>query len=103
MLAQKLLAAGKHVHVHDPEAVKNFLAIVPGVKSGERDAIARVASVIVIMTEWDEYRTLTTEDLAALRGKTLVDCRNILARNVELEKLKAHGVCYVGLGIPAIK
>jgi UDPglucose 6-dehydrogenase len=98
-LAQALLADGKKVLVHDPKATEAFLKEVPGVTVAELQEILSKADVVAIITEWDEYRTLSDDELKLLQGKTIVDCRNILARDVELEKMREYKIHYVGLGV----
>jgi UDPglucose 6-dehydrogenase len=98
-LIRALLADKRRVLVHDPAATKNFCSLVPGTEPSDKEAMLAEADILVIMTEWDDYRTLSEEELAMLKGKTVVDCRNILARTVELDKLHAAGVRYVGLGV----
>lgn len=98
-VAKQLLKAQNTVLVHDPQATKNFLKEVPQVTPQDRLEMLQQAGVLVIMTEWDEYRTLSGEELQALKGKTIVDARNILARPAELDKLKEHDIAYVGVGV----
>jgi DNA-binding transcriptional LysR family regulator len=50
---------------------------------------------VVILTEWDEYRTLDLADLAqVMRGRDLLDYRNI----IDAERAAAMGLNYQGLG-----
>jgi UDPglucose 6-dehydrogenase len=56
------------------------------------------ADVVVIITEWQEFRALDLNRMAGLvRGKVLVDLRNILPR-VDVE---AAGFVHHGVGIAA--
>jgi UDPglucose 6-dehydrogenase len=50
---------------------------------------------LVVLTEWDEYRTLDLQQVAeTMRGKALLDFRNIIDR----ERAAAVGLSYQGLG-----
>jgi UDPglucose 6-dehydrogenase len=50
---------------------------------------------LVIVTEWDEFRALDLERIAAsLRGKVLVDLRNVYDRS----EAEAAGLVYYGIG-----
>jgi UDPglucose 6-dehydrogenase len=59
------------------------------------EAVADGADVLVIVTEWDEFRALDLGDLAKrMRGRMLVDLRNIY------DKAEANeaGLDYQGIG-----
>jgi UDPglucose 6-dehydrogenase len=50
---------------------------------------------VVIVTEWDEFRALDLETLAArMRGKTLIDLRNVW----DPHEAERAGLKYVGIG-----
>ena len=56
---------------------------------------AEGADAVVIVTEWDEFRALDLDRLAAsLRGKILVDLRNVYDRS----EAEAAGLTYYGIG-----
>ena len=58
-------------------------------------AAADDADALVIVTEWDEFRALDLEKLAgAMRGKVLVDLRNVYDR----EDAEKAGLTYFGVG-----
>jgi UDPglucose 6-dehydrogenase len=49
----------------------------------------------VIVTEWDEFRALDLDRIAAaLRGKVLVDLRNVYDR----QEAEEAGLAYYGIG-----
>ena len=53
------------------------------------------ADALVIVTEWDEFRALDLDELAqSMRGKTLVDLRNVYDR----EDAEQAGLDYLGVG-----
>jgi len=93
---ERLLASGSRIKAHDPT--------VPGPKPGlpvgievctDPYAVCEGADVLVVLTEWDEYRWLDPKkvlDLAA--GPAVVDGRNMLDRN-EWTRL---GFNYQGIG-----
>ena len=76
-----LIGAGATVRVCDPEGRKEGEALLPGVTWHE-DAYetAKEADALVVITEWNQFRGLDLTRLAqSMRGKTLVDLRNIYA------------------------
>ena len=61
----------------------------------DAEAAAKGADALVIVTEWDEFRALDLSALAALmRGKTLVDLRNVY----EKTEAERAGLRYLGVG-----
>ena len=57
------------------------------------------SDVLVLATEWPEFRTPDIEELAKrMRGRLVLDGRNVL----DAELLRAHGFDYVGIGVPAV-
>ena len=53
------------------------------------------ADALVIVTEWDEFRALDLEKIAgSLRGKVLVDLRNVYDR----QEAEEAGLTYFGVG-----
>ena len=58
-------------------------------------AAAQDVDALVIVTEWDEFRALDLDQLArAMRGKALIDLRNVYDR-VEAERA---GLLHFGVG-----
>ena len=58
-------------------------------------AAAEGADALVIVTEWDEFRALDLDRLAArMRGKALVDLRNVYDR----DEAERAGLIYFGVG-----
>lgn len=95
-LAAGLLERGAIVRAFDPAAMANARHIMPDVAYVE-DAYeaARGAHVLVLVTEWNEFRRL---DVARIRELMLepvfVDLRNVYQPG-DFEKF---GFCYVGVG-----
>ena len=58
-------------------------------------AAAEGADALVIVTEWDEFRALDLDRIAGLlRGKMLVDLRNVYDRG----EAEEAGLTYYGVG-----
>jgi UDPglucose 6-dehydrogenase len=93
---ERLLASGSRIKAHDP----TVSGPKPGLPAGievctDPYAVCEGADVLVVLTEWDEYRWLDPKkvlDLAA--GPAVVDGRNMLDRN-EWTRL---GFNYQGIG-----
>ena len=95
-VAVRLKGLGADVVATDPEAIEPARRLHPQLvftKSIE-DAL-RDADVVVLVTEWLEFRDLVPADVAELvKGKTIIDGRNCL----DPEAWRAAGFNYVGLG-----
>jgi UDPglucose 6-dehydrogenase len=92
-----LVGAGARVRVSDPQGQHEGEALLPGVKWVENPyQAANDADLVVLLTEWNEFRGL---DLAKLARKMAVpqmaDLRNIYDRD---EVLEAGFTAYVGVG-----
>jgi UDPglucose 6-dehydrogenase len=95
-LVKALAAQGAEVSAFDPVARQQAEQIFSGITFAE-DAYAAAdgADALVIVTEWDEFRALDLERITAiLRGKVLVDLRNVYDR-AEAEEA---GLTYYGIG-----
>ncbi|MEM8791653.1 MAG: UDP-glucose/GDP-mannose dehydrogenase family protein [Pseudomonadota bacterium] len=91
-----LIGAGAEVRVVDPEGRKEGEGLLPGVTWVE-DAYdaAHEADAVVVLTEWNQFRGLDLTRLAqSMRGKVLVDLRNIYAP----EDARDAGLDYVSVG-----
>ncbi|HVI28039.1 UDP-glucose/GDP-mannose dehydrogenase family protein [Hansschlegelia sp.] len=93
-----LEAAGAVVSAYDPEATEQARSQLPNVVYA-RNAYEALdgADVLVLLTEWDEFRAL---DLArvkrVLREPIVVDLRNVYRP----EEMQRHGFVYYGIGRP---
>lgn len=78
-IAQTLIDAGADVSAYDPEGMAIAAEIMPEVTMTESSyEAASDADAVVIVTEWDAFRALNLEKLAAtMAGNVLVDLRNI--------------------------
>jgi UDPglucose 6-dehydrogenase len=98
-IVPKLIEAGLDVHLHDPQphGAKRLLPDAQWHASALE--ATEDADVTVVLTEWDEYRTLDLAELRrAMRGQALLDFRNIIDR----ERAAAVGLIYQGLGRSAL-
>jgi UDPglucose 6-dehydrogenase len=91
-LIQGLQAKGASVVAYDPVAAEQAAASLSDVEFTDDPYDA---DAVVIVTEWDEFRALDLATLAqAMRGRTLVDLRNVYDRH-EAERA---GLDYYGVG-----
>src|SRR5690242_6853249 len=95
-LINGLLQKGAEVSAFDPVAREQAEKIFDGITfAPDAYAAANGADALVIVTEWDEFRALDLDKLAgAMRGKVLVDLRNIYPR----EEAEEAGLAYFGVG-----
>ncbi len=92
-----LIGGGAKVRVVDPQGKSEGEALLPGVDwCDDPYAAAKGADVLVLLTEWNEFRALNLGDLAqAMNIPRMVDLRNIYS---ESTTLKAGFATYVGVG-----
>lgn len=95
-VAQTLSAQGAHVVVHDPVAVPNARRARPDLCYAESTmAACRGADVVLLLTEWTEFRTVDPDVLGTVvAGRRVVDGRNVL----DAERWRAAGWTYRALG-----
>lgn len=92
-----LVGGGARVRVVDPQGKHDGEALLPGVKWVETPyQAAQSAHLVVILTEWNEFRAM---DLTVLAKKMdlprMADLRNVYS---EAEALEAGFETYVGIG-----
>ena len=95
-LVNALVERGAEVSAYDPVAREQAEKMLSGIAFAD-DAYraADGADALVIVTEWDEFRALDLDKLAAtMRGKVLVDLRNVYDR----EDAEKAGLTYYGVG-----
>ncbi len=91
----RLLEQGAFVQAFDPT-----VSSVEGLPSGTTVALSPTdacvgADVLVVLTEWDEFRWQDPEALAVgMKGQAVVDARNLLDR----AHWQRHGFDYQGIG-----
>ncbi len=95
-LINALVERGAEVRAFDPVAREQAEKIFTGIQfAPDAYEAADGADALVIVTEWDEFRALDLEKIAeSLRGKVLVDLRNVYDRD-EAEEV---GLEYYGVG-----
>jgi UDPglucose 6-dehydrogenase len=95
-LINAMVERGVNVAAFDPVARHQAEQVFSNIDfAADAYAAAKDADVVVIVTEWDEFRALDLEALAAsMRGKILVDLRNVYDR----EEAKRAGLAYHGIG-----
>jgi UDPglucose 6-dehydrogenase len=94
VLVERLLAEGAEVRTWDP--VADARGLLRGVEfcAGVLDAVTG-ADAAVIVTEWDELRSLPSEEVRrAMRRPVIVDGRNLL----DPEQARLAGFVYEGIG-----
>lgn len=87
------------MRAYDPEGVEQARAMLEGVTFVEGPyAAIEDADAVVIVTEWDEFRALDLNRVAALlRTPVMIDLRNIYTA----EEAARAGLSLVGVGKPA--
>ena len=95
-LIEGLLERGAEVSAFDPVAREQAERVLNGIEfAPDAYSAAADADALVIVTEWDEFRAIDLEALAkAMRGKVLVDLRNVYDR----EEAAEAGLAYYGVG-----
>ncbi len=95
-LINALVERGATVSAFDPVARHQAEKVLGAIEFAD-DAYraAADADVLVMVTEWDEFRALDLDKIAAsMRGKILVDLRNVYDR----EEAEEAGLTYHGVG-----
>jgi UDPglucose 6-dehydrogenase len=97
-VANQIQLEGANVTVYDPKAMDNSRKAFPTLNYAfsSVDACAG-ADAVLVLTEWDEFRKMQPEELAAVtRSKRIIDARNCLDPHV----WRAAGWTYRGFGRP---
>lgn len=95
-VAPALLAAGARVRAYDPEGMEEAAKLLDGVDfvSGAYAAVEG-ADVVVILTEWDQFRALDLDRIKLLMNQpVMVDLRNVYRP----DDLRARGFRYASIG-----
>ena len=91
-----LLAAGATVQAYDPEGMHEAAKLLDGVvfRDGPYDAVEG-ADVVVILTEWDQFRALDLDRVKLLlKQPVMVDLRNVYRP----DDMRARGFRYTSIG-----
>jgi len=95
-IAPALMAMGATVQAFDPEGMHEAARLLDGVvfRDGPYEAITG-ADVVVILTEWDQFRALDLDRIKLLmRQAIMVDLRNVYRP----EDVRARGFRYTSIG-----
>jgi UDPglucose 6-dehydrogenase len=98
-VAIRLRGLGAWVTITDPEAIPNAERLHPQLNYvADRDEALRGADVVVVVTEWDEYRRELSPSHAGtlVTDKVIIDGRNCL----DAAAWRAEGWTYYGMGRP---
>jgi UDPglucose 6-dehydrogenase len=96
LIVPMLQERGATISVCDPQGRRQAVPLLPDVTwcDGADDA-AQGADVLVIVTEWNEFRALDLEGIKSrMTGNTIVDLRNVL----DPETVSGFGIGYTGIG-----
>jgi UDPglucose 6-dehydrogenase len=95
-LINALVGRGAEVSAFDPVAREQAEKIFTDIEfASDAYEAAAGADALVIVTEWDEFRALDLDKIAeVLRGKVLVDLRNVYDR----DEAEEAGLAYYGIG-----
>jgi UDPglucose 6-dehydrogenase len=97
-VAAALSNAGAEVVVHDPKALANAARVFPRlVYQGDLDAALAGSDLVILGTEWREYRELNPTHAATLVAHPrIIDARNVL----DPTAWRTAGWTYRALGRP---
>ena len=100
-LVNALVERGAEVSAFDPVAREQAEKVFSGIEfASDAYAAAAGADVLVIVTEWDEFRALDLEKVAeSLRGKVLVALRNVY----DPAEVAEAGLAHFGIGRGAVE
>jgi UDPglucose 6-dehydrogenase len=93
-----LVKAGAKVQAYDPAGMEEAKPLLPGIDCrSSADSALEGADVLVILTEWNEFRALDSQRVKSLmRGRIVVDLRNVL----DPADMVAAGFQYHSVGRP---
>ncbi len=97
VVIQKLVERGASVIAHDPQAMNNAKEIFgDSIEYADNEyKVMNDADAIVILTEWNQYRSLDLEMATKLmKGRVILDTRNLL----DIAKALSLGFDYEGVG-----
>jgi UDPglucose 6-dehydrogenase len=95
-VAGQIQLQGASVSVYDPKAIDNSRKVFPTLNYAVSMLDAcRGADVVLVLTEWDEFRKMQPDELAEVtRSKCIIDARNCL----EPQLWRDAGWTYRGFG-----
>jgi UDPglucose 6-dehydrogenase len=98
-IAQELLAEGANIRAYDPAALEEARRTCPAlVACRDTYDAAQGADALILMTEWNQFRTLDFDRLkTVMRQPILLDLRNVY----DPERIAAKGFTHISVGRPA--
>jgi UDPglucose 6-dehydrogenase len=98
-IAQALMKQGARVRAYDPAALEEACQIMPDlVPCKDAYEAAQGAEALILMTEWNQFRTLDFDRLkTALRQSIFFDLRNVY----EPDRIAAYGFRHISVGRPS--
>ncbi len=96
-IISRLAEEGAHIRAFDPVGMDHARGMLPGSVSFCTDAYdaAKDADVLVVVTEWNDFRALSPERLReTMRGTLIMDLRNVF----DPRAMAAAGLEYRGIG-----
>lgn len=94
-VARRLSEEGATLRAYDPKAAANSVLIDSMTRVDSVIEAAKGASLMVVLTEWDEFRWLNFDEIGeALEKRIVLDTRNIL----DPVALRRRGWIYEGVG-----
>jgi UDPglucose 6-dehydrogenase len=96
IVVNNLLEEGAKIKAYDPIAMNNAKRILKNVDfQSDSYSVARGSELLIIMTEWNEFRQLDLEKIKkSMKTPILLDGRNIY----DSAELKEMGFVYTGVG-----
>lgn len=96
VIVPALEAQGARVRAYDPHGMEEARKLMPKLETANDPyACVEGADVMVILTEWDQFRALDLDRVKkSLRGPVIIDLRNIYRP----DEIAAKGFTYVSVG-----
>jgi len=91
-IINKLIKEGASVHVYDPKAMANMQKIFSDINytDNTQDAL-QDADACLILTDWDEFKSLTDNDFSKMKQKIIIEGRRTLNKNKVSD---FEGICW---------
>jgi UDPglucose 6-dehydrogenase len=97
-IGQELLAEGATIRAYDPAALEEACRVLPGlIACRDTYDAAEGADGLILMTEWNQFRTLDFDRLKlVMRQPLLLDLRNVY----DPQRVAAAGFTHISVGRP---
>jgi UDPglucose 6-dehydrogenase len=98
-IAQELIKQGASVRAYDPAALEEACQLISGLLPlNDAYEAAQGADALILMTEWNQFRTLDFDRLKTLlRQPVFLDLRNVY----ESDRVAAFGFHHISVGRPS--